>query len=249
MMMDHTRVRLGKLAPKHDPRTLKLSKYATRLPPPPPRISWGDGVHLWPMFRNDQLGDCTIAAAGHMVEAWTTESRHREAVVTERDVLHAYEAVSGYNPITGENDNGAVELDVLKYWRSHGIAGRKITAFASVNHSNVSEVKTATWLFGGLYLGVELPVTAQTQDIWDVVRGGLDSAPGSWGGHAVDVVSYDLEYVTVITWGAPLKMTWAFFLTYVSEAYAVLSPDWLRQNKSPSGFNLAALLLDLAALT
>ena len=48
---------------------------------------------------------------------------------------------------------------------------------------------------------------------------------------------------------AHMKMTWNFWNIYCDEAYAVLSPDWIGQAKlAPSGFDLAALEADLAAV-
>jgi hypothetical protein len=45
-------------------------------------------------------------------------------------------------------------------------------------------------------------------------------------------------------------MTFAWFEKYCSEAYALISKDWLRSNGvSPSGFDLAALERDLGAVS
>ena len=38
-----------------------------------------------------------------------------------------------------------------------------------------------------------------------------DDAPGSWGGHAVDVVGYDDAGLTVVSWGALLRASWDFW--------------------------------------
>ena len=47
-------------------------------------------------------------------------------------------------------------------------------------------------------------------------------------------------------------MTWGFWAAYCDEAYAILSPDFLKQKNgqtvAPSGFNLAQLQEDLADL-
>lgn len=56
------------------------------------------------------------------------------------------------------------------------------------------DIATAIWLFGGAYIGVELPITAQNQEIWDVPQHpGPKDEPGSWGGHAIYLVGYDFE--------------------------------------------------------
>ena len=93
-------------------------------------------------------------------------------------------------------------------------------------------------------------MTAQTQDTWDWT-GSLTgpAAPGSWGGHAVDVVGYDDEAMTIVTWGSLKQMTWSFFERYCDEAYSILSADFLAAGKAPNGFDLAALKADLALVT
>src|SRR5437763_250830 len=118
--------KLGKLPVRTDVRTLSLGRYVdgTRLPRPPDAFDEATGVPDWPMYANDRLGDCTIAAAGHMIEAWTAAGRGRLVEVSERAVLDAFDHVKLADPATGEE--GAIELDVLRYWRSHGIGGHRI---------------------------------------------------------------------------------------------------------------------------
>jgi hypothetical protein len=67
--------------------------------------------------------------------------------------------------------------------------------------------------------------------------------PGSWGGHAVYVAAYDEEGLTCITWGAPLKRTWDFFVSYCEQAWIVFSRnDWLNPDGiAPSGYDLNTL--------
>ena len=200
------------------------------------------------MFLNDSLGDCTCAAAGHMIEAWETNAG-RPFDTIDADILKAYEAVGEYTPGDESTDNGAVELDVLNYWRKVGIGGHVIGAYASVRPSRPDRVRAAVHLFGGLYIGVALPVTAQQQAVWDLAGDGPDAEPGSWGGHAVNVVGYDADGLTVITWGQRKRMTWNFWNEYADEAYALISTDFLRgDGKTPDGFALAQLNADLAAI-
>jgi hypothetical protein len=197
---------------------------------------------------NDTLGDCTIAAAGHLIQTWTGNADANPVVIPDTDIVIAYEGACGYNPQTPSTDQGGVEIDVLNYWRQTGIGGRKISAYASASPTNQNEIEQAIFTFGGIYIGVGLPTSAQSQagGLWDVTP----STPkdfGTWGGHAVPVIQYDRTGLTCVTWGSLQRMTWAFFSAYVDEAYAVLSPDWIAANAlSPSGFNLAQLQLDLA---
>ena len=246
-----TQFKLGKLPVRTDVRTLRLGRYvdAAKLPPAPRRLDLAAAVIEWPMYANDRIGDCTTAAAGHMIEAWTAPARGRAVEISERAVLAAFDKVKQVDPQTGEE--GAVELDVLKYWRRRGIGGHRIGAFARVMVSDHRLVRDAAYLFGGLYIGLALPLTAQHQSTWDWTHR-LDgpAKPGSWGGHAVDVVGYDQDVLTVVTWGRLQELTWSFWDRYVDEVYAILSVDFLDEaGEAPNGFDVAALKADLALVT
>lgn len=250
-MIDHTKVRLGKLAVRYDPRTLLMAKYVkAQLAPPPNAYDWAKSVGTnWGMMGNDKIGDCTCAAAGHLIMEWTADAG-RMFTPSLQDIIKAYSAITGYDPKTGDHDNGAVELDVLNYWRKTGIAAHSIAAFVSLEPSNHTHIMDAVYIFGGCYIGVQLPLSAQGQEVWAVPPQGTTGpgAPGSWGGHAVPVVAYDLRGLTVVTWGKLLRMTWAFWRAHCDEAYGILSTDFLKQGKAPNGFDLKTLQADLAEL-
>src|SRR5436190_20347876 len=156
-----TQYKLGRLPVRTDARTLALARYVNRaqLPPPPPDLDLAAVVPHWPMYANDRIGDCTTAAAAHMIEAWTAPVRGHAVEVSERAVLLAFDKVKQVDPRTGEE--GAVELDVLAYWRKHGIGSHRIGAFVRVPVWDHRLVRDAAYLFGGLYIGLELPLTAQ----------------------------------------------------------------------------------------
>jgi len=243
-------IKLGKQAPRHDVRTLQFANYTAALPPVPATYSWASKVKKWGMMMNDSIGDCTCAAAGHLIMEWTADNGN-EYTPTDTDIVKAYSAITGYNPKTGANDNGAVETDVLNFWRRKGIAGHKIAAYAGLEPKNHNHVQEAVFLFGGCYIGLALPASAQSQRVWSVPPGGATGtgAPGSWGGHAVPVVAYDSSGLTVVTWGALKKMTWSFWDTYCDESYAIISSDFLKKDKTPAGFDMAALQADLKGIT
>jgi hypothetical protein len=242
-------MKLGRKAIKTDSRTLMLGKYMTAaLPPPPPAADWTRGIESWGMMMNDTLGCCTIAGVGHAIQVFTANSA-AEVTVPDSTIETCYEQWDGYVPGNPKTDNGGVELDVLNDWKKNGFAGNALTAFADPKVSNLAEVRQAIALFGGVYIGLSLPLTAQTQDVWDVVpKGGAKAKPGSWGGHCVFVPKYDQNGFTCITWGQLKVMTVAFWNKYCDEAHSLLAPDWLSAKGSPSGFNLAQLEADLGAI-
>lgn len=250
-MIDHSAMQLGKAPAKHDDRTLRLASYLPgHLPPAPSTHAWSPKVATWPMYANDLLGDCTAAAAAHMVQCWTANGSS-EYRMPESDVVAFYEDSTGYDPADPSTDQGGVELDVLNYWRKSGISGHKIGAYVSVPPTSGMLTRSGIFLFGGLYIGVALPISAQRQVVWDVPHGGArwEGAPGSWGGHAIPVLDFDARGLICVTWGAVKRMTWRFYRTYCDEAYAIIADDFVNgSRRAPNGFDLAALKADLALL-
>ena len=106
-----TQYKLGRLPVRTDARTLALPRYVDRskLPPPPPDLDLAAAVTDWPMYANDRIGDCTTAAAAHMIEAWTAPTRGHAVEISERAVLSAFDKVKQVDPLTGEE--GAVRSE------------------------------------------------------------------------------------------------------------------------------------------
>jgi hypothetical protein len=134
----------------------------------------------------------------------------------------------------------------------------KVAAFVALEPKNDVQVKDSVFLFGSCYIGVSLPDFAvNAPDMlavpWTVPAKGTtgDAAPNPNNGHCIPAVAYDEHNVYVVTWGALKSMTWQFYETYMDEAYAVLSKDWISKKlkKSPQGLDLSQLQDDLTAIT
>ena len=156
---------LGKLPPHPEsthPR-VKLANHltASALPGTPMVVDYASRVRTWPMYLNDQLGDCTCAGIGHSVQAWTAYGKG-EVTLPDSAILNLYERM-GYIPDNPGTDQGAVEQDVLAEVQKNGIGRHKILAYAQVDHTNLNEMKTALNLFGSVYLGAQMPQSAMTQ--------------------------------------------------------------------------------------
>src|SRR5579875_2411021 len=209
---------LGIKAFKTDSRTLKLARYMTpSLPAPPDSVKWSPAVSQWgmmlngpspdnPSFARDGLGCCTISSLGHAIQVWSANAYH-QITLPDSNILVAYEQWCGYDPNDPATDRGGIELDVLNDWRQQGLAGHMLLGYADPNVANISEVRQAINLFGGVYIGMNLPITAESQiengQPWDVTDSSLsgDAAPGSWGGHCLSpgtrVLTADLRYVPI----------------------------------------------------
>lgn len=242
-------VKLGKAEVKHDDRTKLFAKFVdpSVLPPIPGSFALPKRPRTWEMYYNDKYGDCTCASAGHMITGWSFTSG-KNLVPRPEDVLSLYET-QGFVPTDPNTDNGAYCLDVLNEWRHNGLGGDKIEAYVKIDHRNVQQVKTAIYLFGGVYLGVALPRSAQRQDgHWSVTQG-PGSEPGSWGGHCINAVGYGSKTVRIVTWGQLWTVDWDFWTKYTDEAYAVVSQDWLnKRGHTFKGFDLAGLQRELQNL-
>src|SRR6266567_3596417 len=92
--VDPRKLKLGKSAARHDPRTLLLASYVT----PPASFDLTSKVKSWGMMDNDQIGDCTCAAAGHLIMEWTANAGKKTATPTDKQIVAAYSAITGYNP-------------------------------------------------------------------------------------------------------------------------------------------------------
>jgi hypothetical protein len=249
-MTDHSAMKLGKAPAVRDRRTLALADYATPgLKPAPNTCMLFAVVKDFGMMLNDRYGCCTIAGICHIIQQWTAENGN-EVIIPDADVLTLYEKACGYNPADLSTDQGGVEMDVLKYWTANPINGHALQAFVFINSRKRQELKDSVYYFGSAYIGVDLPVSAQSQDVWDITSGD-DAIPGSWGGHAVMVCGYDEQFVYIVTWGIVKKATWAWYLEYCDEAYALLSADWCAEATKccPEGFALADLQADLAEVS
>lgn len=261
-MVDHQKVKLGKRPAKLDARTLRLAKYfLASLPPAPAEVDWTSGITDWGMMLNDTLRDCTIAGCGHAMRVWSA-ARGGEYTLPDAAILQKYEQWCGYVDGDSSTDQGGVEIDVLNDWRNRAFYGHLLYAYADPDPMDLEYVKQAINLFGGIYIGLALPMSAQGNRTWDVSSGD-NAIPGSWGGHAVFCPKYRTDtdgnlIITAISWGELYDITQAFWLyndpangPYIDEVHALIAPEFLslKTDNTPEGLDLDTLKEDLAIIT
>lgn len=200
-------------------------------------------IQNWGMLANDEYGDCVWAGAAHEHLLWATLGGHKVSFLPE-NVLSDYAAVTGFDPATGDNDNGTMMRDAMNYRRKTGVLDsmghrHKIGGFCALEPGNWTQLLQALNIFDAVAIGVEVPSSAMDQfranKPWTVVAGSHVV-----GGHYIPVISRPGQLTTkVVTWSRLQSMTQAFYSRYNDESYGLFSIETLVAGKSPEGFNLA----------
>ena len=237
----------GKLPARHNLGTLALSNYTkmSALAFPPVK-AWERPIELG-MLGNDEVGDCTVAGFYHMLMTQRSVAQAgNPLIVTTPQALADYSAITGYDPTTGSNDNGALCADVLTYFQNKDM----ILGKASVDFHNTDMVKAAIYTFGCLYTGFTVPQSTvnELQHGIDPTFNFIPNDTRTNEGHCVNFVGYGRSGAAFDSWGKVYHMGWDYLLQWFDEAYVVVTPDWIKASgKSPSGLDLTGLVADMTA--
>jgi hypothetical protein len=219
--------KLGKL-PGQQLLTTTLRDYMKGgLPTAPASVDYGPRVSNYPMADNDRLGCCTYSGIIHLLQLQYAEIGEEFTYPGDEEVQVEYFAE------TGGQDSGCVETSVLQKWSGPGLFGTKAAAWVPINVRDKNEMQAAIYLFGGVYLGVELPQSAESQfeaqQPWHLTipRG------KPVGGHCIVGSGYNREGIDIITWGKETTMTWDWWEYYGSEAYAVIPQVFVEADHGP----------------
>jgi hypothetical protein len=201
------------------------------------RLNISDPKILFPLDGNDIYGNCTCAAVAHAITVYN-------GLIGKKNIMSRSDVIKIYKKLTGGEDTGLNELNVLNFWQSNIIDGDKILAYVKIDHKNTTHIKQAIQLFGGVYLGFQVQENADVD-----FDNKITWTPGKLtnSGHAVYATSYDAETVTVLTWGDTQKGTWSWWLETVDECYAILPPE--STNIKFDGFDLQTLKNDLKLIS
>jgi hypothetical protein len=212
------------------------------------------------MLGNDTIGDCGPVGLYHWAQ---TASAHTDNPLhgTLDQVLSVYTAVSGYDPNAELDEDGnnptdvGTNLEVLLSWvKQNGLpimdktekeVRMEIEGWAGLDMTSVAQMRYSCYIFGGNYLGVNLPKNAMldlTNWVWDpkspIVGGHCinQGGEGSAGGH-------------LQSWAKNIPFTWEFLLNTLEEAWIIVSKAWVdHTGKAPSGLDLDGLLAAMKGL-
>lgn len=229
-------------APRDLARSLHLDSFlkAGYVGTVPDTVSYTPDAKSLPMDGNDQLGDCTAAAAAHVTTAITQFGQGTPAVPSLNDVIAFYSGSTGYVPGNPNTDQGGDMQTVQKYWNQTGIAGHKIAAYFAVDPKDFDGMRAALYLFGNLYIGFNVTQGFENAfsrgQVFDYIR-----RDRVLGGHCVGVhKKVKGGNFTLSTWGGLLEMTEAAWTAWVDEPYAVVSQEWVKNNLTPEGLDVNA---------
>jgi hypothetical protein len=258
------------LKPKQeDKRDFLLSAQAL---PPVPNKPFGHGGTFkdWLMLANGPdptapgkaksgVGCCVWSSAAHeTMEALTDAGANPQQVASlfnGATTVADYSQFTGYDPSTGEGDNGTEIRDSLKQRQKTGIvdsAGKrhKIGLYFSVNFHNPQELAVA------LYYGEGLPcgVAATEESMEAFQRAEQDGSPCVWDksegqvDHCIPLVgrpgSAGAAPWAALTWGRRIYLTDAFLTGgNVGEVWSYVTPERISKvtNKEYEGPSEAVL--------
>jgi len=212
-------------------------------------VDWGQQVKSWPMLKNDQLGNCTIASLFHLVQAMSSFGGTVDEIQlgTDDEAVRAYTDIDGYNAKDPSTDQGGDPSHVFHMWLAQGITIAGVSnmplAVFRLPVNNIALCRTTLAYLGPLVLDVALPIVAQTQDTWAAPAALTgNAAPGSWGGHQLICTRLGASSMNLPTWDLVKTAELNWWSAYVEQVWAIIHPLWLRAGMAPSGFDFAQLI-------
>lgn len=243
--MPKSKYRLGRLpsAPRDLTRSLHLKNFLDTgyTGTVPDVVSYSPDAKNLPIDANDQLGDCTAAGAAHVITTITQFGQGAPVVPSVDDVIKFYSGSTGYVPGRPNTDQGGDMQTVLKYWNKTGLAGHKVAAYFAVDPHDFDEMRAALYLFGNLYIGFSCTQGFETAfdkgQVFDYTK-----RDRVLGGHCVTVNQITKNSnIRGATWGGYFEMTPAAWTAWVDEPYAVASQEWVKNNATPPGLDVAGI--------
>lgn len=229
-----------------------LDVYATSpIPTPPPTwevpFQHEDVNSHYLIDGNDKYSNCTIAGVNHFNSAVSGAFKEPYVLPSETTITNQYFSLSG------GQDTGLNEEFVLKTWYGQGLFGTKIAGFAPVSTTSLLQQHQAISLYGGCYLGIKCPESAQRafqkeQETGKVVPW-IYEGEQTEDGHCVVALGYGPDGgLHCATWGGIAVLTPSFLAHYLDEAWVILSQQLVEAKKDTLGLNLEALRTDLSKI-
>jgi len=220
----------------------------------PKSVDW----HAAAPANGDALGN---DKAGCCVEAWDFQEeclRLANAMgspwrPTAGMVMARYVRLTGYDPATGQPDDGtdtaADTADLCRKGLEINDQLLDVPHWTLLDPANLEHMKIAVAHFGAVAMTLNLPIALQDMDFAKAPGAGPDWVPGSWGMHRVGSGTYDGDVFTIRTWGLDKPVHPETLKLILVAAEARVSQRWLTATGlAPSGLDMDALMADRTRL-
>jgi hypothetical protein len=251
------RLKLGKKPARAGAVPNQFSSFfsAVDLPPPPLVFGRPELIRDWGMLGNDICGNCGWCDPAHSTMYWNAIAGKPVPQFTPAAVISDYSAETGYVPGNQSTDQGSDLGQVATYWKNTGVIDasgvrHKIDASLSLRVGDLNELALATYLFGCVSLGVQLPSSAEDQ-FDQAIPWTLEGSSSNEGGHCTTCVGRNsANNFLVVTWGRLQAVTPAWIAARMDEGVLHLSEEMIKPSDklSPRGYDKEALLLLMGKL-
>jgi hypothetical protein len=207
-----------------------LHKRAASLP-----IDWAKSL-LFPMYLNDQLGDCYYAAGCHADNTWSGNASVKSEFSLSA-IRSRYFALSG-------GDNGLADGDMQGEMMNRYLAdvpAAKIVDWLNINTTDTGAVQTAMQRYGVIMFTFAVPDSwinnSDTGAIWDTGRANPNN------GHAVIFNGCDTRgYYKLQTWGSYVWITPRGVTQCDPGGWVAFSVRWFgKDGYAPNGLHITEL--------
>jgi len=206
-------------------------------------VTFTDAGQQFGLYGNDQFGVCGPTATANSVRLSSFLAGSYDEP-TQDDVYDLYRRSGNprFDPSTGADDNGVDNQTMLEAVLAGGIGGRKCLAFATVDHTDLDELRAAVNKFDFVLTGVNLQTAQQTQTVWDYVKS------GPWGGHDVLTGKYTSNPANdtqCVSWASFIGMSDPFLIQQMDEAWVIIWPHSYERLSDQEKADLASEYLAL----
>lgn len=233
-------MKLGRRKPDPHRKRVMLLKHINRSNLPPIPTEWDGTLDCsFKMFGNQKKGDCVLAAVGNR-GIMRAKLDSISLSFDEDAVVALYDQLS-------PADEGLVPHQAFEFLLKNGFpAGGNypFVARCGIDPADLESLRLACFLFGGVLVGAELPLTSQQSGLWTGAGSDADAQPGSWGGHEMCLGGFFGDRARLITWGTTQDADWAWISRYVDDVEVLLDARHLAM----PGVDGAALLTEMQAL-
>ena len=190
-----------------------------KLPAPPATFDFGPNIS-YPMYGNDQYGDCFYASICHhdqtLTGAWGSPSQFDLKAIVSRYLF------------LSQGDNGLADQDVQGEWKNRYLAdvqAAKIVDYLYIDVTNPAAIDAGMYFFGGTQFTFTVPSAwinnSNAGFVWDA-----SNYSANQNGHAVYWRGKTDKGYLLVTWGVTGTITPAAVRVCNPDGFVVFSTRW-----------------------